>query len=305
VFELPDVSEIVALALAEDLGVVPEQLSAASRAGTSLLQRDVTTSTVIDSDARFSGTVVARQDGVVAGLPLVAAVFDTLSDAAALFERVEVFPLVAEGSTVSAGTPVLEVEGVAWAVLAGERTALDFLMLLSGIATETARWVTAAGPDLAVCDTRKTWPGMRMLSKYAVAIGGGTNHRVGLWDMALIKDNHIRRAGGISAAVASVRDGHPDLRVEVEAETLAQAEEAARAGADIVLLDNMSDGLLTEAVLAVREISMSAGRTILTEASGSVTSERLAALRGTGVDRVSTSVLTLQSRPVDFGLDES
>ena len=303
-YELPDITEIVALALAEDLGVPAGQLRGASGVTGALLQRDVTTSTVIDSDARFSGTVVARQDAVVAGLPLVAAVFDTLSSAATFFEPVEVFPLVAEGSRVEAGTPVLEVEGVAWAVLAGERTALDFLMLMSGIATEAARWVEAAGPDLAVCDTRKTWPGMRMLSKYAVAIGGGTNHRAGLWDMALVKDNHIRHAGGIAAAVASVRDSRPDLRVEVEADTLAQAEEAARAGADIVLLDNMSDELLAEAVLAIREIVEQTGNQVLTEASGNMTFDRLASLRETGVDRVSASALTLRAQPIDFGLDE-
>lgn len=303
-YELPDVTEIVALALAEDLGVAPEFLRPGAGASSRLLERDVTTSTVIDADARFRGTVVAREEALVAGLPMAAAVFETLSAAAGLFEAVEVFPLVSEGSRVDAGTAVLEVEGVAWAVLAGERTALDFLMLLSGIATETARWVAEAGPRLAVCDTRKTWPGMRALSKYAVMLGGGTNHRLGLWDMALVKDNHIRRAGGIAAAIASVRDMRPDLRIEVEADTLAQAEEAARDGADVVLLDNMSDEMLAEAVLAVREVCGEAGRTVLTEASGNVSFERLSALRETGVDRVSTSALTLRARPIDFGLDE-
>ncbi len=304
-FELPDVTDIVALALAEDLGVPVERLRAAAGSTPSLLERDVTSSTIIDSDARFRGTVVAREDALVAGLQLVASVYSALSSAAGLYEPVEVFPLVAEGSRVVAGTPVLEVEGVAWAVLAGERTALDFLMLLSGIATQTARWVEAAGPDLAVCDTRKTWPGMRSLSKYAVAIGGGTNHRFGLWDMALVKDNHIRHAGGITAAVASVRDIWPGLLVEVEADTLAQAEEAARAGVDIVLLDNMSDELLAQSVLAIREIAEQTGRAVLTEASGNVTLERIASLRATGVDRVSASALTLRVRPIDFGLDEA
>ena len=303
-YELPDVTQIVALALAEDLGVAPELLRPGAGASSRLLERDATTSTVIDPDARFRGTVVVREESLVAGLPVAAAVFETLSAAAGLFESVEVFPLVSEGSRVEAGTAVLEVEGVAWAVLAGERTALDFLMLLSGIATETARWVVEAGPRLAVCDTRKTWPGMRTLSKYAVMLGGGTNHRLGLWDMALVKDNHIRRAGGIAAAIASVRDMRPDLLVEVEADTLAQAEEATRDGADIVLLDNMSDEMLAEAVLAVRELCEQAGRTVLTEASGNVSFERLSALRETGVDRVSTSALTLRARPIDFGLDE-
>jgi nicotinate-nucleotide pyrophosphorylase (carboxylating) len=304
VYELPDVTEIVALALAEDLGVPVDQLRTAAGADARLLERDVTTSTVIDRDARFRGTVVARHSAVVAGLPVVASVFDVLAKAAVLFEPVDVFPLVAEGSGVDAGTPVLEIEGVASAVLAGERTALDFLMLLSGIATETARWVTAAGPALVVCDTRKTSPGLRGLSKYAVAVGGGTNHRFGLWDMALVKDNHISRAGGIAAAVASVRDVWPALRIEVEADTLAQAEEAARSHADIVLLDNMSNDLLAQAVLAVREIAEQDGYTILTEASGNVTFERVGVLRSTGVDRVSTSALTLGAPRIDFGLDE-
>ena len=205
---------------------------------------------------------------------------------------------------MNAGTPVLEIEGIAVAVLAGERTALDLLMLLSGIATETARWVKAAGPKLAVCDTRKTAPGLRALSKYAVAVGGGTNHRAGLFDMALLKDNHIRLAGGITAAVESVQLAHPELLVEVEADTLAQAKEAVDAGADLVLLDNMSDELVEEAVLAVRELADETGRSVLTEASGNISFERLPALRATGVDRVSTSALTMGVRAIDFGLDE-
>jgi len=188
---------------------------------------------------------------------------------------------------------------------AGERTALDFLMLLSGIATETARWVEAAGPDLAVCDTRKTSPGLRALSKYAVRVGGGTNHRIGLFDMVLIKDNHIRAAGGIVAAVESARLGHPEVLVEVEADTLAQAKEAVEAGADLVLLDNMSDELLAEAVLAVREAAEQLGRSVVTEASGGIGRDRLSALRATGVDRVSTSALTLGVCAIDFGLDEA
>ncbi|MDR3687158.1 MAG: carboxylating nicotinate-nucleotide diphosphorylase [Coriobacteriia bacterium] len=305
VFALPDVTQIVALALAEDLGVPAERFALGAGVTPGLLARDVTSSSAIDPDARFSGRVVAREACVVAGLPLVQAVFDTLSVAAGLFDPIEVFPLVAEGTRVEAGTPVLDVEGVATAVLTGERTALDFLMMLSGIATETARWVAAAGPDLDVCDTRKTAPGLRALSKYAVAVGGGTNHRAGLFDMVLIKDNHIRAAGGITAAVESARLGGPGLLVEVEADTLAQAKEAVEAGADLVLLDNMSDDLLGEAVLAVRQSARELARTVLTEASGSIRIDRLTALRATGVDRVSTSALTMGVAVVDFGLDES
>lgn len=300
-YAVPDFHEIVALALAEDLGVPVDQLASA---GPALLERDVTSYSAVGLDARFAGRVVARQDAVVAGLPVAAAVFETLSASAGLFEPIEVFPLVAEGSRVQEGTPVLEVEGVAVAVLAAERTAVNFLMTLSGIATETARWVDAAGEELAVCDTRKTPPGLRALGKYAVAVGGGENHRTGLFDMALVKDNHIRSAGGIGSAVEAVRSMAPKLLVEVEADTIAQALEAVDAGADMVLLDNMSGTLLTEAVAAVRSAAEKSGRTVLTEASGGVTLDRMPELRAAGVDRVSTSALTMRAAAIDFGLDE-
>lgn len=302
--KLPDVHGIVAIALAEDLGVDPSRFALGAAGSIALLDCDVTSSAVIGPDARFSGRIVAREECVVAGLPLVAAVFDALSAAAGLFDPIEVFPLAAEGARVSAGTPVAEVEGLALAVLAGERTALNFLMLLSGIATETATWVRVAGPDLAVCDTRKTSPGMRALSKYAVAVGGGTNHREGLFDMVLVKDNHIRAARGIASAIAKARTAHSGLLVEIEADTVVQAIEAAAAGADLVLLDNMDDAVLAEAVSAVRAAAETHGFAVLTEASGGVTRDRLAGLRATGVDRVSTSALTLGVAAIDFGFDE-
>ena len=304
-FTLPDVTQIVALALAEDLGVDASDFLPGAGGSVGLLERDVTSFSAIGLDAHFSGRIVARETCVVAGLPLVAAVFDALSAAAGLFDPVEVFPLTAEGAHVEAGTPVAAIEGLAVAVLAGERTALDFLMLLSGIATETAAWVSAAGPNLAVCDTRKTTPGMRALSKYAVAVGGGTNHRSGLYDMVLVKDNHIRSAGGITTACAKARATHPDLLIEIEADTLEQAVEAASAGADLVLLDNMDDAMLARAVAAVRVAADARGATVLTEASGGITRTRLAGLRATGVDRVSTSALTMGVRVIDFGFDES
>ncbi len=303
-FTPPDFDDIIAVALAEDLGVELERFSAHAMGSTALLQRDATSFSAVGLDMRFAGRVVAREDAVVAGLPVAAAVFDRLSAAAGLFEPIETFPLVAEGAHVAAGTPVLEIEGVAAAVLAAERTALNFLMVLSGIATETARWVEAAGPRLAVCDTRKTYPGLRALSKYAVAVGGGTNHRMGLHDMVLVKDNHIRAAGGIGSAVASARAAHGELLVEVEADTIAQALEAVGAGADFVLLDNMPDDVLAEAVKAVRQAANEVGRSVATEASGTITLSRLGALAATGVDRVSASALTLGVSPIDFGLDE-
>lgn len=302
-FDLPDSSRVVAEALAEDLGVEPARFDAGAVPGADLLERDVTSASVIGIDAHFSGRIVAREQCVVCGLPVAAAVFDAISRSAGLFEPVDVFPLVAEGSRVAAGTPVAEVEGLAAAVLSAERTALDFLMILSGIATETARWVDAARGELAVCDTRKTIPGLRELSKYAVRVGGGTNHRAGLYDMVLVKDNHLARTTSITAAVNAARAAHPGLAVEVEADTLEQAVEAAGAGADIVLLDNMDDTALGVAVRACKDAAAEHGTAVLTEASGGIGLARMTALRRAGVDRVSSSALTL-ARPVDFGFDE-
>jgi nicotinate-nucleotide pyrophosphorylase (carboxylating) len=304
VFAVPDSSDIVALALAEDFGVEPKRFSLSAPGDPKLLARDVTSFSAIGLDAQFCGRIVARQVCTVAGLPLVAAVYDRLSAAAGLVDPVEVFPLVAEGTRVSAGTPVAEVDGIAAAVLAGERTALDFLMQLSGIATTTAVWVKAAQGRFAVCDTRKTPPGLRALAKYAVGVGGGVNHRTGLHDMALIKDNHISRAGGITAAVGKVRTAWPSLLIEVEADSVPQAIEAVSAGAEMVLLDNFDDVALSAAVKAVRDAAEKTGRSVLIEASGGITLARVPSLRRSGVDRVSTSALTFGARVIDFGLDE-
>lgn len=296
---LPDARAAVALALAEDLGVDIARL-AAGAGGADLLDRDVTGS-LLPAGASFAGVVRSRDAGVVCGLPVAQHVFAMLAEAAGA-PPIDVFPLVAEGSRAQPGTDVLEIEGSARVVLAGERTALDFLMVLSGIATAAAAWQGAAGEGLAVVDTRKTLPGLRALSKYAVRVGGATNHRSGLFDMVLVKDNHVRALGGPAAAVRAARERHADLLVEVEAETVEHAAEAARAGADMVLLDNMDDETLARAVTAVREATPS-GATCLTEASGGIAFERLASLRATGVDRVSSSALTL-APPLDFGLDE-
>ncbi|MDO8916133.1 MAG: carboxylating nicotinate-nucleotide diphosphorylase [Coriobacteriia bacterium] len=298
-FALPDTRALVAAALAEDLGVEPVML-APRAGGEALLARDVTGS-LLPPGSVFAGIVRARAGGVVAGLPVAQHVWAMLA-AAAGPDVVDVFPVVAEGTRVASGDAVLEVSGSARVVLAGERTALDLLMVLSGIATETRRWREIAGASLAVCDTRKTLPGLRALSKYAVRVGGGTNHRAGLFDMVLIKDNHIRAAGGITPAVARSRDLHADMLIEVEADSIGQAVEAARAGADMVLLDNMDDATLARAVAAVRDATP-AGRVCLTEASGSMTSGRLPALVAAGIDRVSASALTF-APPLDFGLDE-
>jgi nicotinate-nucleotide pyrophosphorylase (carboxylating) len=296
-FRLPPIDDIVAAALAEDFGVPPEALLEPTPG---LLALDVTGS-LLPLATPFHGVVRPRSAGVVCGLPVVARVFEMLA-AASGFEPPDCFPLAAEGATVVAGQPVLEVDGGARLVLAGERTALDFLMVLSGIATVTARWQAAAGPVLNVVDTRKTLPGLRALSKYAVRVGGGMNHRMGLHDMVLIKDNHIAAAGGATAAIERARRVHPHLLVEVEADTVEQAAEAAAAGADMVLLDNMDDATLAAAVQAVRGATPE-GRHCLAEASGGITVDRVAGLAALGLDRVSASALTL-APPLDFGFDE-
>lgn len=303
-FVIPDLTHIVADALAEDLGVSPQRFLQSGAGSPDVLERDVTSFPILGVESAFSGLIVARSQCVVCGLPVAAATFEALSAAAGLLEPIDFFPLVAEGAVVEPGTVVAEVQGMATAVLTAERTALDFMMILSGIATTTSQWQQAAGPDLLVCDTRKTCPGMRALSKYAVTVGGGTNHRAGLYDMVLIKDNHIARAGGIGAAVTKARAAHPDLVIEAEADSLDQALEAVRARVDIVLLDNMNDAEIATAVAACRELAGQMGTSVLLEASGGMTLDRVAALRTTGVDRVSTSAVTL-APPVDFGFDEA
>lgn len=295
---IPASDPLLAMALAEDLGMSPEVFLGRGGAR-SPLDADVTTASTVSVEAVFAGHIAARDAGVVCGLPLVERVFTLLAQATDV-EPPECFPLVAEGADVAPGEAVLEISGSARLVLAGERTALDIVMILSGIATEARRWQRKAGPSLVVTDTRKTVPGLRMLSKYAVNVGGAANHRSGLYDMVLIKDNHIAYAGSVASAVEAARRMHPGLLVECEADSIEQAVEAARSGAHYVLLDNMDDETLTRAVTAVREVV--GDRECLTEASGRITFERLATLATTGVDRVSSSALTM-ARPLDFGLD--
>ncbi|MDI6842880.1 MAG: carboxylating nicotinate-nucleotide diphosphorylase [Anaerosomatales bacterium] len=296
-----EIDDAVVRALAEDLGVDPAALLSA---GPAVLERDVTTSALFSGDERFSGVAVARQGCVVCGVVAAVRTFELLAEAAGEPGAVRAEPLCSEGDEAAPGTPVVRVEGPARIVLAAERTALDFLMVFSGIATEARRWQRAAGPSLRVYDTRKTFPGLRALSKHAVAAGGAHNHRAGLWDMVLVKDNHVARAGSISDAVRRVRAAHPELLVEVEVESAADAVAAVEAGADVVMLDNMDDAAVAEAVRAVRDASARVGRAVEVEVSGGVTIERLPTLAAIGVDRVSTSRITL-ALPVDYGLDEA
>lgn len=298
---LPEIDDVVARSLAEDFGVAASRfLDGKDR---SLLYRDVTSSAVILETESFTGRVVARQAGIVSGLPVAMRVWEMLAEAVEQAGSVTCEPLVDEGARITPGVAVLRVSGPARIVLAGERTALDFVMVLSGISTEADRWQTEAGSRLRVHDTRKTLPGLRLLSKYAVRVGGAHNHRMGLYDLVLIKDNHLARAGGVTAAVEAAHRLNPEVRVEVEVEHLEQAIEAARAGADIIMLDNMDDTLVRQSIAAVRAACAETGRECEIEVSGSITFGRLRALAQTGADMVSSSAIAL-ARPLDFGLDE-
>jgi len=247
---------------------------------------DVTSTAVVDEDALCEARIVAKEPGLVCGLDVAAAVFEALG------ARLEA--LVADGDRVEPG-PVARVDGPARAVLTGERLALNLIARLSGIATLTSRFVEAVeGTGATILDTRKTTPGLRELEKYAVRCGGATNHRLGLFDGVLIKDNHLRLAGSIGEAIARARA--TGLAVEVECDTLDQVREALAACADRILLDNMSLPQLREAV------AVAAGRTPL-EASGGVTLETVRAIAETGVDFISIGALTHSARSLDVSLE--
>lgn len=266
---------VVEAGLAEDLG-----------AG------DVTSEATVPADRRAAARVLLKQPGVVAGLDAMEAVFRRLDS------NVRWEPLVEDGTAI-AETPqvVATLEGVARAVLAGERLALNLAQRLSGVATLTARYVAAvSGTGVEVLDTRKTTPGLRVLEKRAVALGGGTNHRIGLYDAVLIKDNHIAVAGGLGPAVAASRSWSPSLPLEVEARTLDEVGEAVAAGADTILLDNMSPEELRRAVALV------SGRA-RTEASGGITLATIRAVAETGVDAVSVGALTHSATALDLSLE--
>jgi nicotinate-nucleotide pyrophosphorylase (carboxylating) len=236
---------------------------------------------------------VARQSGVIAGLPLAVAVFQKLSP------DISIAAHFRDGAVVTAGVQVLTISGPARAVLTGERTALNFVGRLSGIATLTADYVRhTAGTKMRICCTRKTTPGLRALEKYAVRCGGGFNHRFGLDDAILIKDNHIAVAGGVTAVLQRARahTGHL-VKVEIEVDTIAQLREVLDTGlADVVLLDNMNIAELTEAV------KLAQGRVVL-EASGDVTQGSIAKIAATGVDYASSGALTHSARNFDVALD--
>jgi nicotinate-nucleotide pyrophosphorylase (carboxylating) len=255
---------------------------------------DPTSWATIDEDARGEAVLAAREDGVVAGLGVAAVVFHALlGDEAVVTDRLP------DGTRVEKGDVVMRVAGRTRQLLVAERTALNLACHLSGIATATARWVEAlAGSPTRVLDTRKTLPGLRALQKYAVRCGGGVNHRTSLQDMAMVKDNHVIAAGGVLPALEAIRARVPGLPVEVEVTTLDQLDEllALPAPPERILLDNMSDELMAEAV------RRTAGRVPL-EASGGITLERAARIGATGVDFVSVGALTHSVTVFDIGLD--
>jgi nicotinate-nucleotide pyrophosphorylase (carboxylating) len=254
---------------------------------------DVTTAATVPPNARGEADLVARSDGVVAGLPVAEAVFWLASRA----DPVQCTDRAADGDLVTAGQPVLTVTGLIGALLTAERTALNLLCHLSGVATLTRRWVDAvAGTGAQIRDTRKTTPGLRALEKYAVRCGGGVNHRMSLSDAALIKDNHVAAARSVSAAFAAVRARTPGLPLEIECDTLDQVTEALTAGADLILLDNFA---VPDMAAAVR---LAGGRALL-EASGGLTLSGARAVAQTGVDYLAVGALTHSAPALDFGLD--
>ncbi len=252
---------------------------------------DITTDNIIDAEARSKARITAKEDGVIAGLDVARRVFEML-------DRDVVFKcLVSEGDFVRRGDIVAEIEGNTRALLKGERTALNFLQRLSGIATITRKFCDRVKDyPVKIVDTRKTTPGLRYLEKYAVRVGGGTNHRYCLSDGVLIKDNHIRAAGGIKNAVEKVRRGIPHtIKIEVETETLDQVKEALEAGADIIMLDNMDYDTMAEAVKIINKAA-------LVEASGNVDMDRLVDIAKTGVDIISVGKLTHSVKALDLSM---
>jgi nicotinate-nucleotide pyrophosphorylase (carboxylating) len=273
--ELPsEVSQYISRALEEDIG-----------------SGDVTTDTIVPANASLRGRIVAKEEGVVAGLEIARQVMLTLD------HNVEFVANVEEGTKVERRTVLADLEGSARALLTGERTALNFLGRMSGIATLTRKFVDAvSGTKAVILDTRKTAPGLRMTDKLAVRLGGGQNHRTGLFDMVLIKDNHIDFAGSITAAVERVRASGTRLEIEVETRTLDNVREALSLGVERILLDNMSTDTMREAV------AICDGRAKL-EASGNVTLDNVLEVAGTGVDYISVGALTHSPKVFDVSLE--
>lgn len=276
------VRDVVDRVLAEDLG---------SASGARYAGHDVTGEATIPADQEDTADLVARASGVVAGLPLAAAVFLACSS------RAEVTFARADGDFVDGGDVVATISGPTRAIVAAERSALNLLCHASGIATLTHAWVSAVeGTGVRILDTRKTTPGLRPLDKYAVRVGGGHNKRLGLYDVAMIKDNHVLAAGGVVAAIALVRQHFPDVALQVEVTTVDMARAAVEAGAPFLLCDNMSPDLLRQVVVAVDGCAE-------LEATGGLTLERARQFAETGVDYLSVGALTHSAAILDLALD--
>ncbi len=256
---------------------------------------DVTTDSIIPATMNAVATMTAKQEGVISGLEIVKMVYD-------YFQKDVVFTAYfKDGDSVKKGDVILKIEATYPTLLRGERLSLNIFQRMCGIATETARYVKElVGTSTELLDTRKTAPGLRVLDKMAVKHGGGTNHRMGLYDMAMIKDNHIKMAGGITKAVEQVRANiTPEIKIEVETTNLDEVKEAIAAGADIIMLDNMDNATMTEAV----EIIKAAGKGIKTEASGNMNIPRLKEVAATGVDFISVGALTHTVKAMDISMN--
>ena len=256
---------------------------------------DVTTDSIIPATMNAVATMTAKQEGVISGLEIVKMVYD-------YFQKDVVFTAYFnDGDNVKKGDVILKIEATYPTLLRGERLSLNIFQRMCGIATETARYVKElVGTSTELLDTRKTAPGLRVLDKMAVKHGGGTNHRMGLYDMAMIKDNHIKMAGGITKAVEQVRANiTPDIKIEVETTNLDEVREAIAANADIIMLDNMDNATMTEAV----EIIKAANKGIKTEASGNMNIPRLKEVAATGVDFISVGALTHTVKAMDISMN--
>ncbi len=270
----PDILAAIQRALLEDIG-----------------SGDITTNSIVPADASMQGHIIAKQNGIIAGLDVVKAVYEIVDP------KIEFNAAVSEGAPVDDRQTIATVSGSARSLLTGERTALNFLGRISGIATLTRQFVDAvAGTKAVLLDTRKTAPGLRMLDKLAVLRGGGKNHRVGLYDMMLVKDNHIDFAGSIEEAVRRARASHNDVELEVEARTLDDVRQALELKVNRILLDNMTVEMMAEAV------SITKGRAKL-EASGNVTLENVRRIAETGVDFISIGTLTHSAKTFDVSFD--
>ena len=256
---------------------------------------DITTESIIPESMNAVATMTAKQDGVISGLEIVKMVYER-------FQADTVFtPYFQNGDSVKKGDVILKVEATYPTLLRGERLSLNIFQRMCGIATETAKYVKElAGTTTELLDTRKTAPGLRVLDKMAVKDGGGTNHRMGLYDMAMIKDNHIKMAGGITKAVEQVRSRIAEgVKIEVEATCLAEVQEAVAAGADIIMFDNMTNEAMTEAAAYIK----STGKPIKTEASGNMNIPRLKEVAATGVDYISVGALTHTVKAMDISMN--